>query len=488
MLSTAGFASTSASLRVISCSFLDHREKSHMNINDLYRHSRKTVSHRLANSPSLDKFENVNMPQQIEISASARAGIVSSHDSALRDNSTQQDCGLFSSKSSPANRASSVSEISINITNENALKDFLQGIFKPHINNLNQKKFDALIEHRAARLNQKGETPKSVIETLSKGRRFDLASQATSGFARSGPFGVASRVFDTAPSLTSFAKTPAQVGAVVGIGTGVADTFGGTVMQPATLEDIDWMTAKPTELEPVMAEAYAAVEPSLWRSAVEVGAAFQAFSLRNLLRAVIAPLVTGVAGVTQAANVDSWVAAVGSPVSGAAAYLVMNQFNEAAHRKGPEYLLGRLDWEQRFDQLKNATWGTQLKGGMERAAKLPVDVATRGLQGAKDLLTATNLSKNVGALGGGIAGISTATTAASMAAKNLGVSPVGVSAIKHAVSTALFAPVVAAWTTMDVAGPSLIKKLIMYVKQITRSAPKCSEPTEGSDTEGNDIV
>lgn len=348
----------------------------------------------------------------------------------------------------------------IPIPNIEELAAELRTVFAPHINRVNHEEFEALILDRAVKLDAKHETLEGLRAVLTKGMQFDRAARGAAGFVRSVPFGVASRMFDTVPALTSFVKTPAEVGMVVGTGSGVADTACGTLLRRATLDDTQWLEVKPEELEPAMAQAYEAVRPSLKRTAVEEGVAFQSFSARNAARAVVAPLVTKTLGVCQAASVDSWFTAIGGPVSGAAAHLAIHQMNASAHRVGPEYLLGRTDWETHYDALKQATWRTQIQGAAKRAAKLPVDVATDSLAAVRSVFTATNLGKNVGALGGGFAGVLAAKASAAQVARRAHAGEVTLSAIEQTVNAVVSAPAFAAWTAVDVLGPSTIDQAV----------------------------
>ncbi len=363
----------------------------------------------------------------------------------------------------------------VDVPNRMQIAEQLRDIFRPHVNSANDAQFEALIQQRAERLDEMGETPASLAEVLSKGANRDRLAQATVGFVRSVPFGVASRLFDVKQQLTAFAKTPAQVGAVVGAGSGVSDAFGGSLVTKAT-SNTQWLAASAAHLEPVMAQAHQAVQPSLRRLAVEVSGAFQAYSLRNVVRTGVAPLATHVLGAATAANVDSWIAAMGGPVAGAAAYMAMQHMNETQHRTGAEYLLGRTDWETQFTLLKQSTWTDPLKGAAQRAAKLPVDLLTETLAATRSLFTATNIIKNAGALAGGFAGVLTAQTAAGRMATNAGASEEAVVAIKRAVSTVLSAPVYATWTTADVAAGPIVDAAAGRIQQAFAPRPQAVPP------------
>ncbi|MHA6908681.1 hypothetical protein ACQUJS_09675 [Ralstonia pseudosolanacearum] len=367
----------------------------------------------------------------------------------------------------------------VDIPNRMQIAEQLRDIFRPRFNGINDAQFEALIQPIAERFDEMGETPASIAETLTKGFHRDRLAQIMVGFLRSVPFGFASRLFDVKQALTAFAKTPARIGAVVGAGSGVADAFGGSLLARAT-GNTQWLAASVEHLEPVMAQSHEAMQPSLSRLAVEVSAAFQAYSLRNVIRTGAAPLATHLLGAATAANVDSWIAAVGGPVAGAAAYMAMQHMNETQHRTGAEYLLGRTDWEAQFRLLKESAWSDPLKGVANRAATLSADILTETLAATRSLFTATNVIKNAGALAGGFAGVLTAQTAVGRMATNAGASEAAIATIKRAVGTVLSAPVYAAWTTADVmAGPTL-DAAARRIRQAFAPQPQAAAPAHAA--------
>jgi hypothetical protein len=132
--------------------------------------------------------------------------------------------------------------------------------------------------------------------------------------------------------------------------------------------------------------------------------------------------------------------------------------SQSAHRSGPEFLLGRTDWEAQFTALKNLGVADVAKSVAARAAALPGDIVTDMAGGVRDLFTGTNLIKNGAMLAGGFAGVQTAKAAAVATATANHVGAGAVAAVKQAVNTVVSAPVFAGWTTADVmAGPALDK-------------------------------
>ncbi|MBW8832269.1 MAG: hypothetical protein JF606_23255 [Burkholderiales bacterium] len=357
----------------------------------------------------------------------------------------------------PASNTSALSnapDVVVDVPNKLDISEQLRQIFSPHITDSNQTEFDALIADRAQELHEMGEIPQSIAAVLAKGGFRDYVAQATTGFVRSMPFGIASRVFDVVPALTSFLKTPEQVGAMVGGLSGAVDTAGCAILNPAT-SNVTWLTSSREQLVPVMAEAKDAVQPCLTRLAAEMSSAFQTYTVRNVIRTGVAPLAEQALGTIKAANLDSWIAAAGSPIAGSAAYLAMQYMNNASHRTGPEYLLGRTDWKDQYNSLKDSGPADPLRSFASRAVRVPLDAVTHSL-GMKDLFTGTNLIKNGAMLAGGSAGVLSAKTAVGEAAVKAGFGPAAVSGIKQAVNTTLSAPLFAAWTTADVtAGDTL---------------------------------
>lgn len=365
-----------------------------------------------------------------------------------------------------------------NSPNAHALREKLTKFFEPHITEQNREAFTQLIQQRATRLNEMGETPESVEATLSKGQNLDRVSRGVVGAVNSVPFGAASRLLDTVPALTAFASGPAMVGLVGGTMAGVANTVGVDLLKRAT-GDTQWLTAKPEQLDPVMAEAAKTREPGQLRATLESSLNLQTFTVRNLLR-------TGVAAMTMtnvpdkkesetptetadrtakekhnanAKNNDSWISASGSVVSGGASAAIQQGIDEHYHRTGPEYLLGRQDWETQYTALKDVNpFKDPLINAGKRLAQLPVDIATDTLSATRKAFTASALMENVGMLGGGFAAVSVAQAAAKQKAAEAGLGERGVDVVGQAVNAALGGPVFAAWAGASImTGPAADK-------------------------------
>ena len=370
-----------------------------------------------------------------------------------------------------------------------ALRAKLHKLFEPHITEQNREAFTQLIDQRAIRLNELGETPESVEATLAKGQQLDRVSPVVVGAVRSVPFGAASRLLDTVPALTAFASGPVMIGFAAGTIAGVANTVGVGVLKRAT-SDTQWLTAKPEELEPVMADAAKARELSPLRSTLEASANLQTFTLRNALRTGVAALtMTNVPDKKEAEspaetadrtakekhnatikNTDSWISASGSVAAGGASALIQQGINEHYHRTGPEYLLGRQDWEAQYTALKevNPLKDPLINAG-KRLAQFPVDIATDSLEAPRKVFTASSLLENVGMLGGGFAAVSAAQAAAKKTATDAGLGEPAVEAVGQAVNTVLSTPVFAGWAGASIMTGSAADKAVNYLQENTSS-------------------
>nr|WP_298166965.1 hypothetical protein [uncultured Pseudomonas sp.] len=369
--------------------------------------------------------------------------------------------------------------------NTHALREKLNRLFAPHVTEQNRGAFTQLIEQRATRLNEMGETPQSIESTLAKGQMLDRVSRGASGALNSVPFGAASRMLDTVPAVLAPFAGPAMIGLAAGTIAGVANTVGVGVLKRAT-SDTQWLTAKPEQLDPVMADAAKTREPSQLRATVESSLNLQTFTLRNALR-------TGLAGLTMTnvpekkeaetpaetkdrtakekynanvKNTDSWISANGSVVSGGASALIQQGIDEHYHRTGPEYLLGRQDWEAQYTALKevNPLKDPLINGG-KRLAQIPVDIMTDGLEATRKVFTASALMENVGMLGGGFAAVSVAQAAAKKTAIDAGLGEPAVEAVSQAVNTALGGPVFAAWAGASIMTGPAADKAATYLQE-----------------------
>lgn len=348
--------------------------------------------------------------------------------------------------------------------NEAALHHKLAALFGRHIDGENAADFHRLIEDRTRQLHAMRETPESVEAVLTKGSRLDGIAQVTRGAVRAIPFAVASVAFDTYPQLSAFAEGAAQLGLHAGLQSGIADTFGGALLDKATA-DTRWLAAEPSRLEPVMQQASEQKKPSTGRLAGENAAAIQTYSLRNLLRLGTAAAVTAKFGPATAAKVDTWLTAGGGLVAGGLMSGATHAVDRQQGRAGPEYLLGRTDWKEQYLALKNTNAFTApLTGAGKRLAKLPLNIATDGLRAGREVVSAAGMSKN-GLLAGGFAATLSARSAVSQAMNSKGFNAASQAAMSHLTNVALSAPIFASVPAAEILAPVISEKLTQKLQE-----------------------
>ncbi|MCI3208741.1 MULTISPECIES: hypothetical protein [Pandoraea] len=323
----------------------------------------------------------------------------------------------------------------------------------------NRAALAAQIDDRVAGLMEMGETGESVAATFSKARWHDIGSEGARGFVGSVPFGVASRLLDTLPGIGDtvvagmnalpglrHAPDTFKAGAAAGMVSGAIDHVGSQALGPA-MTDTQWLAAPHAALEGAMPEAKARAEAGMLRAVGQSAASIQTFTARNVVRGVVGPTMTALGHAAAAAETDSWLAAIGSPLAGAGFNVGNRHFAERDHRVGPEYLLGRTDWKTQYQALKAATWTGAAANGAGRVAKALVNTVEATLSAPQTLLSSTSLAMNVGALGAGLGAVTMATTGAGELARHAGAGEAGVSAARHAARTVTSAGVFASWTT-----------------------------------------
>jgi hypothetical protein len=392
------------------------------------RSERASVPQVLSNLPALSSRPRVGTPA-IKAGPSARRSSLG--DAAALQRTASPDDGSTASQQ---------------------LETLVANYFKPHETDENREQIRALVLERTRQLLAMGETAKSVGETFTKASRMDAVSQAAAGFLGSMPFAAATLVQGAAPDLTNF-PTPFQSGAAGGAVSHVFDAAGGKMLEKAR-SNTQWLSADADKLAPVMADAKQASAPGTLRTHLENAVAIQTFTARNLARTVTNTVLTHASGAATAGRVDLWMSAAGSPLAGAAYNLAMHHAAQQNHRVGPEFLLGREDWADRYTELKAATWSGAAANGIGRLARIPFDAATSATDAAQSLFKPTSLAQGT-ALAVGFGAVGAAVTAAADVAAEHHVSATGTAAIKQGVQTLGAAGVFPLWTSAGLAAGGL---------------------------------
>ncbi|WP_434698168.1 hypothetical protein [Pseudomonas sp. D1-1] len=321
-----------------------------------------------------------------------------------------------------------------------ALKSKLDALFEPHRTAENHAQMDALIHDRAVELKEMGETPETLEALLEKAARMDRVTAPVQGAVASAPFAAASVILDKVPAVTAHvAHSPALTGFVAGSFSGAMDAVGGGLLARAT-HDTYWLKPPAEKLEPVMQQALTfRKEETRGGNAKESALSWQTFSVRNAVRLGVAGAMNATVGPKAAAAVDTAIASAGALAAGAGYAHLMNKNDLNAHRAGPAYLLGRTDWKDQYQALKESTTLSPIANGAKRLAAMPLNLltdATRSLSGA---LSFSSMVSNAGVLGGGFAVTSLARDAARNLASQNGLGPGEVAVVDHTVNLAMSA-------------------------------------------------
>lgn len=360
------------------------------------------------------------------------------------------------------------------------LRKKMYEIFDSHITNANRDAFTALINDRAQQLHDMGQTPENIDQVMKKGARLDRVAKAAAGAVSSAPFAVASVILDRVPVLTEKGGSSAMKGLISGTASGAADKFGESLVKDA-LEDTLWLGAPAKKLEDVMVKAQGRKQASLGQQSLKAGIAIQAYSLRNVARLAATAVVTATKGPTTAASLDLAISSAGGLLAGAGFASQLHQNDLRDHRVGPEYLLGRIDWKESYRALADSTVKEPLINGTKVMGKIALSVMTGSLRAVRETATATSIIGNVGALGGGFAATGALQELARGQAARLGAGPAALSAVGHAVNTAVSSVVFPAWTTAGIyAGPGADKGVELVQTAVPKAAAKTAEAAEAT--------
>ncbi|WP_234821178.1 type III effector, partial [Pseudomonas amygdali] len=279
------------------------------------------------------------------------------------------------------------------------------------------EQIDALIDARARRLSDQGETPLSIGETFAKAEKFDRLATTASSALRATPFAAASVLQYMQPAINKGDWLPAPLKPLTpfisGALSGAMDQVGTKMMDRAT-GDLHYLSTSPDRLHDAMATSVKRHSPGLGRQVVDMGIAVQTYSARNAVRTVLAPALASRPAVQSA--VDISVSTAGGLAANAGFGNRMLSVQSRDHLRGGAFVLGlkdkepkadlneETDWLDAYNAIKSASYsGAALNAG-KRMAGLPLDIATDGLKAVRSLVSATSLVQNGVALAGGFAG------------------------------------------------------------------------------------
>lgn len=268
---------------------------------------------------------------------------------------------------------------------------------------------EELINSRALGLHEMGYDQDTARSVLGKGNKMDDITETAKSALGAVAFATSSfpseKLAKVANSYFGFAEgtlTAEAINGAIGGGSAmVLKAFWDKVSANAQ-HDTKWMDAEMDKLEPAMQQLVKHRE-GLGHNLKQAVLGGTGYNARNVVTGLVA---TGVAGLSQnqqyAANT-----ATSTPLTvagGALSGLVQNRANNL---HGPEFLLGRTDWKDKFKELDNTSVSEQmLKGGSKRLA-----AAAQGLISPRQLtkggmnILAGNMVAETMTLGAGLAGV-----------------------------------------------------------------------------------
>lgn len=339
------------------------------------------------------------------------------------------------------------------------------------------EQIDALIDARARRLSDQGETPLSIGETFAKAEKFDRLATTASSALRATPFAAASVLQYMQPAINKGDWLPAPLKPLTpfisGALSGAMDQVGTKMMDRAT-GDLHYLSTSPDRLHDAMATSVKRHSPGLGRQVVDMGIAVQTYSARNAVRTVLAPALASRPAVQSA--VDISVLTAGGLAANAGFGNRMLSVQSRDHLRGGAFVLGlkdkepkadlneETDWLDAYNAIKSASYsGAALNAG-KRMAGLPLDIATDGLKAVRSLVSATSLVQNGVALAGGFAGVGKLQE---MATKNI-THPATSAAVSQLTNLAGSAGVFAGWTTAALATDPAVKKAESFIQDTVK--------------------
>mgnify|MGYP006951082178 CR=1 FL=1 len=340
---------------------------------------------------------------------------------------------------------------------------------------------DSLIDSRAAKLQEMGETPADIRAMLSKAGTLDRVSTTASSAFRSIPFAAASVLQYMKPQINEGKWLPNALqplapfisGAVVG----VMDTVGTGMMNQVT-GDAHYLKASPAQLHDAMTHSLENKDPGKKQKVLDHSIAIQAYSARNAARIGLGTILEATAPSAKGA-VDISVAALGGVAAGAVYGNRLHTTEQRDSLRGAAFLFGRKDtqpkehmadeteWLDAYKALKDASVSSLAFNAAKRVAGLPVDVLTDGLSAIRTLATPSALTQNGIGLSAGFAAVGMGQGALAGLVSH----PVAKEAVSQTTNTVLSAGVFAAWAALSVVTDSVVDKAEKLLKNDVKSAP-----------------
>jgi len=282
---------------------------------------------------------------------------------------------------------------------------------------LPQEDFNRLVQTRAARLDEKGESARDVANTFAKGETLNTGAKAVTGFLKSIPFGAAGATLQARPDLLMPGGHQISTVAQNVLTAALYVTYNSVGITPfaRSTQNTLFMAAQDRDLDDAMKTHARSKDPSALRKGLESAATVQSFTAKAGIVSVerygvdkVANALTSPENAKRIADhVKSASSSFGSMLAGAAMSLLQQTFDKSHQRIGPEFMMGRHDWEQQYDELKAHDWKDTALSVGSRALHIPLDIAQDLSKQIQSMFTPTGLLSDIAILGGGLAATET---------------------------------------------------------------------------------
>ncbi|SDH57788.1 hypothetical protein SAMN05216588_105284 [Pseudomonas flavescens] len=282
---------------------------------------------------------------------------------------------------------------------------------------LPQEDFNRLVQTRAARLDEKGESARDVENTFAKGEKLNTGAKAVTGFLKSIPFGAAGATLQARPDLLMPGGHPISPVAqnVLTAALYVAYNSVGITPFARSTQNTLFMSAQDKDLDDAMKAHARSKDPTPLRKGLESAATVQSFTAKSGIvsaeRYAVDKIANAFTAPEQAKRIADHVksasSSFGSLLAGAAMSLLQQAFDKSHQRIGPEFMMGRTDWETEYDELKAHSWKDTAVSIGSRALHIPLDIAQDLSKQIQSMFTPTGLVSDIAILGGGLAATET---------------------------------------------------------------------------------
>jgi hypothetical protein len=241
---------------------------------------------------------------------------------------------------------------------------FLYQVFSPFFTPDNKKEFEALIIDRIIELTRMGIDCEELARRLDIAKQVDNMVAASRGAFSSLGFIVGTQAAERAATALQTVLSSTELLFVPGFTIGIIDRILSGLL---TVTQVDYYTkGNPEKLESVMQHNLERLQRGLNEETQhQAGVLAASYSIRNVVRSAIAPLIAhfdqdGSKGLVS--FIDNILDGLGGIPAGALAERLRNGHDRQDGLMHAAYLLGRIDWKEQLNTLKDDAWSLQRLG------------------------------------------------------------------------------------------------------------------------------